>query len=381
MRKAFIVAGMAFGDESKGATTEFLCKRHGASLVVRYNGGSQALHHVVQADGRVHGFSQFGSGSFLPDVKTHLSKYMLVNPLSQMKEEEHLRELGLTDMWERTTISKDCVVVTPIHRAVNRLREMVRGDRRHGSCGVGIGVAREFSLLQPDDTLVVGDLSDSRKTFSKLLKMRWFYRNILSELGDLVLAGEASEELEWLLTDAHLEELVSQYEKWPGQVVDSFAPEEVMVFEGAQGVLLDERYGAPHNTWTRTTFENAFALLGEAGCDKDIDVTRVGCWRTYFTRHGAGPLPTEVNNAPFKLPEEAHNKTGRYQGDWRVGSFDMQLAKTAIEMCRGVDLISISHYDVAHPPQSFLDDPLSARVGIIADGPTVSDREERPCPR
>lgn len=118
MKRAYIIAGLAYGDEGKGATVDYLCRRFPVGLVVRYNGGSQAGHNVVTPDGRHHTFSQFGSGTFIPGVRTHLSLYMLINPLNMIREEEHLREKGVTDAWDRLSIEGACLVVTPFHRII-----------------------------------------------------------------------------------------------------------------------------------------------------------------------------------------------------------------------------------------------------------------------
>src|SRR3989344_7713548 len=96
-KKAFLVAGLGFGDEGKGTTVDFLTRKYNAHTVIRYNGGAQAGHNVITKDGRQHVFSQFGSGTFIPEVKTYLSRFMVVNPITMVTEEEHLRKLGIED--------------------------------------------------------------------------------------------------------------------------------------------------------------------------------------------------------------------------------------------------------------------------------------------
>ena len=77
-------------------------------------------------------------------------------------------------------------------------------------------------------------------------------------------------------------EMAERFQEWPARIVDGFEPEINMVFEGAQGVMLDETHGlAPHNTWTNTTFENADTLLDEASM-KMFDRVRIGCLRSYY---------------------------------------------------------------------------------------------------
>src|ERR1019366_7260396 len=118
---AHIVVGMAYGDEGKGATVDFLVRKRNAGLVVRFNGGPQALHNVVTPDIRHHGFSQFGSGTFVPGVRTHLSRFMLVNPMNMMEEADHLRILGVLDALERISVDPRALIITPFQREVNRI--------------------------------------------------------------------------------------------------------------------------------------------------------------------------------------------------------------------------------------------------------------------
>ena len=171
--QAVIVVGLGFGDCGKGTLTDALVRRHDADLVVRHNGGAQAAHAVVLADGRSHVFHQFGSGTFIPGVGTFLSRHMLVNPLTLFWEEQELREVGVTDAFERLVLDRNALVTTPFHMAANRLREYARGEGRHGSCGLGIGETTADSLELPDtDTLRVGDLRDAPRLREKMLRYR-----------------------------------------------------------------------------------------------------------------------------------------------------------------------------------------------------------------
>jgi len=113
------------------------------------------------------------------------------------------------------------------------------------------------------------------------------------------------------------------------------------VFEGAQGVLLDEKYGFfPHVTKSNTTFENAIAILEESEFDGDIK--KVGVIRAYYTRHGQGPFPSERRS--LYLPD-LHNGTGRWQGEFRVGVFDEVLARYALRVVKGVDMLIMTCVD------------------------------------
>ncbi|MCB1077284.1 MAG: adenylosuccinate synthetase [Verrucomicrobiae bacterium] len=149
MRQAFLTVDLGFGDAGKGSVVDFLTRAQAAHTVIRYNGGAQAGHRVVAATGQgapqEHVFAQFGSGA-LAGAATHLTRYMILDPLAMLAEAAHLQQLGLTDIFQRTTIDAQALVITPFQRAVNRLRELARGQGRHGSCGIGIGETVADSL-------------------------------------------------------------------------------------------------------------------------------------------------------------------------------------------------------------------------------------------
>lgn len=381
MNKAVIVAGMAYGDEAKGATVDFLCRDLGAGLVVRYNGGHQASHNVVTPEGFHHTFSQFGSGSFVPGVRTHLSRYMLINPIAMLEEEEHLASIGIgiTDMWERTTVDSSCVITTPYHRAFNRLQEISRGHRAHGSCGMGIGTTRRLELAGL--RLQAHELLDSHPykihLRVKLMDIKHQLTNELQEFRYLLEdTAEVEAELAWFYGQDRNDLLCAYYTDWIHRVKLVRFPylmdESPIIFEGAQGVLLDEKHGHPdHNTWSNTTFENAITLLNEAGFTGER--IKLGCWRSYFTRHGNGPLVTESIWNPNTLPE-LHNTHGRFQGNWRVGTFDFPGAKAAIKICGGIDQAAISHMDLRELNLQWFTDTTKVPVTITSYGNTANDR-------
>ncbi len=138
-REAHVVVDLGFGDAGKGTITDHLTRARGAHTVVRFNGGAQAGHNVVTDDGRHHTFAQLGAGSFSPGVRTWLSRHVVVHPTALIVEAWHLARSGVADPLSRVTVSAAAKVVTPFHQAATRLRELARGDARHGSCGVGVG--------------------------------------------------------------------------------------------------------------------------------------------------------------------------------------------------------------------------------------------------
>lgn len=372
MAQVVLVGDMAFGDCSKGATVDAFTRHLGADLIVRYNGGCQCSHAVVLEDGRNHLFSQFGAGMLANcKVRTHLSRFMLVEPFSMMREAEALGKLT-DNVWGRTTVDGNAVIVTPFHRYLNRLREYSRGARAHGSCGRGIGVAREMQLKYGQSVLMVKDVLYRQRTIDKL-------QFLLEQIWDEAVSLDEFRPAGALPLNAKdCEVYAKDYAQWPVRITDALNPTECMVFEGAQGVMLDEKHGtAPHNTWTNTTFENADTLLDEA-CVDPSERIRIGCFRTYYTRHGAGPFPTEDNT--LDVPEP-HNGNDGFQGKFRVGHFDYTTAKKAIDIVHGVDYLSLSHLDYLPRLKvteleflEKLDDHLGVPVGIIGRGPTAAHR-------
>ena len=124
---------------------------------------------MVTADGRHHTFAQFGSGSFTPGVRTHLSRFVLVDPLALAAEAAHLASVGVSDALDRLTVDRDALLATPYHQAANRARELARGRDRHGSCGMGIGETVRYALDHPADAPRVADCAAPRR-LARLLR-------------------------------------------------------------------------------------------------------------------------------------------------------------------------------------------------------------------
>ena len=333
-----IVVDLGYGDAGKGTVVDWLCATGEVRAVIRFNGGAQAGHNVMTIDGRHHTFAQFGAGT-LHGVPTHLSRFMMVDPLALAAEADHLAELGVPDPYALLTVDADALLATPWHRAVNRARERRRGADRHGSCGMGVGETMAYALAYPDDAPRVGDVRSPARLRRKLTGVR--DRLLAEEVGALGLDLPTVEQVAAVFTE--FGEIVS--------IVDASALGRLLgsgrcVFEGAQGVLLDEWYGwHPYTTWSTTTFANAETLLSEAG-GAERTALRLGVVRTYTTRHGAGPLVTEDPALTGLLPDR-HNGTGPWQGAFRVGHFDSVAHRYAIEVTGGVHGIAVTHLDVS----------------------------------
>lgn len=339
---AHLVVDLGFGDAGKGHVVDALVRRTGARWVVRSNGGAQAGHTVVLDDGRAHTFAQIGAGTFVAGVRTWLTDGMVVHPTALALEADVLAGKGVSDALGRVSASASCRVITPWHQAANRLRERARGDARHGSCGVGFGETVGDALSHPDDTVRLGMLLDGVRVRSVLARVRERKRQ---ELRALAVVGDA----EWsAFEDDALAERWLDRASSVARAIGIVEPDAVppidgdVIFEGAQGVLLDQTSGfAPHTTWSDCTFAPQEAELDRWGWAHAR--RRIGVLRTYHVRHGPGPLPTETP-ALAVLPEP-HNADGPWQGRFRRGFFDLALARHALEIVGGVDTLALTHLD------------------------------------
>jgi len=347
----WLVAGLGYGDEGKGSIVDYLVRREKARVVVRYNGGAQAGHRVVLSDGREHIFSQFGSGTLTPQVATHLSRFMLVEPMGMMREHEHLESLGCYDAFRRTTIDEKAPIITPFHIAANRLLELKRGKERHGSCGLGIGETVEDLSELGSGTLIAGDLADIPTLRRKLSLIRERKLSKVKQVLSKVPASESFEQNLRVLEDLEaIDWCIERYSEFmrharivDGEYLGLLLEQGTAVFEGAQGMLLDPHYGSyPHVTKTDITYKNALILLDKAGYSGSV--TRVGVIRGYFTRHGEGPFPTEEEKLSVILPDE-RNKDHKWQGKFRVGYFDVVQALYSLEALGGIDELAITNLD------------------------------------
>jgi adenylosuccinate synthase len=334
------VIGANFGDEGKGLVTDYLCSK-GAGVVVRFNGGAQAGHTVVTPSGDRHVFSHFGSGSFL-GVPTFLSRHFICNPILFFKERAELHKLGLEPS---VYADPQCVVTTFADMMINQRLEDARGAKRHGSVGLGISETVERSQI-PELKITMADLWNGLKTLQSKLEQ---------------ICGKYAE----FRTGKKIDEpaMVQKFVEGCWKFAEIVHPAGIgqckdPVFEGAQGLLLDQNNKEyfPHVTRSNTGMRNVRALCAQAGIDK-IETYYVS--RTYLTRHGAGPLPGEDSSLRFA---DATNLEHPYQGRLRFAPLDNCL----FDRCRrdfgsdGYKLV-LTHCDQLAAP---------VRANIYTDGRT-----------
>lgn len=358
-KNAFITVDLGYGDAGKGTMVDYLTRDHHAHTVVRFNGGAQAAHNVVTPQGQHHTFSQFGSGTFVNGVRTYLSRYMLIEPYALFNEEAHLRELGISDAFARLWIDRRALVTTLYQQAANRLKERARGTNRHGSCGVGVGETVADHLKFRDAVIFAGELPDKQTITRKLRFMRDAKWAELSDIRQLLKDDPDAQNDLNLFIDNQLIDIAADNYQYLAELVSLtdesdckslFDQTGTLIFEGAQGVLLDENYGfAPYTTWSTTTPHNAETMLTDTHYSGDV--TRIGVLRSYMTRHGAGPFVTESPQLSEKLPEY-HNSTSAWQQAFRVGYFDLLATRYALEVAKTIDSLAITHLDyLPHFPE------------------------------
>ncbi len=341
MHRAIIIQGLGFGDEGKGATVDFLAREFSAELVVRSCGGSQAAHNVVLPDGRRHVFAQFGSGT-LAGAATYLGEQMIINPPAMHAEARHLQELTGDDAFERLTVHPRALVSTMYHQQLNRLRELSRGADRHGSCGHGIGETRNYWLRHGLDAIFAADLHDREALSAKLELLR---QRALIDAQQFI--EHVPHDEQWRL-ERFLEAvapLVDDLQRLGRPIDLQAAPPdcETAIFEGAQGVLLDEWRGFhPYATWSTVTLHHALAMAEAAGAE---ELCVLGLTRAYMTRHGAGPLPTFDVALDAQLSDPG-NPANAWQGAMRRGWLDLVLLRYAVESAGAqLDGLVVNHLD------------------------------------
>lgn len=383
-----VVVDLGYGDAGKGSLTDYLVREHNADWVIRYNGGAQAAHNVVLDDGRHHTFSQFGSGTFAT-ANTYLSKYVLINPLNLFAEADNLSRLGVR-AFPYLYIHENALIITPFHVAINRLKEIARGINRHGSCGQGVGEAYEDRLAEAGDLIFARDFSEPQLLRVKLKAIQSRKRAWLNDnLEHLISHYEAKP----LFDPIDVENCVFVYETISklASIVPWTPPgySETAIYEGAQGVLLDEDYGEqPHTTWGKTTTANAETMIA------DGEFQKIGVMRAYATRHGAGPFLTEDDDLSRLLPDR-HNSYNPWQGTFRVGYTNLEETARAIEATGGVDNLAVTCLDRIDESQDWkvwssegrwidclfgdlcdlIEEELEVPIQIYSHGPTELDKK------
>jgi adenylosuccinate synthase len=324
------VIGAGFGDEGKGLTTDYFSSPD--SLVIRFNGGAQAGHTVTTNSHR-HVFHHFGSGT-LSGAQTYLSRHFICNPILFIKELEELK-----DFKPIVYVDQYALLTTPYDMILNEIVEKSRGEQKHGSCGCGINETVERNAIFT--TLHVGYIKrkDFRDRLESIRKI-YFYERLIRLGIDCDSLSEKHKKL--LDSDNLLEHFISDCQAFYDYCSTNIDLNDFssLVFEGAQGLLLDQdnKKYFPHVTRSNTGIKNIMSILKESGITSPIDIFYVT--RPYLTRHGQGPFFTETKDKPFKKIEDCTNIENEFQGALRFGYLDVNQLSDAIDN----DLLCAENY-------------------------------------
>ena len=296
------VIGLGFGDEGKGLVTNYL----DGSLVVRYSGGQQSGHNVVLENGKNHIFSNFGSGT-LKGVPTYWSKFCTVDPLGMMNELDSLIEMGINPI---LYIDGESPITTPYDKYHNTNNDK---DLNNGTCGVGVGST--FNREEHFHHLTFSDIFNPWILDTKLNYIGKFYS---------FLDNELTEQIEEFLFMCHEMITIENFKLTYG-IPEDYT--EDIVFEGSQGLLLDQHYGFfPHVTRANTGTKNILEILEDTD-HYDVDLYLVT--RAYQTRHGNGPMTNDSIDFDVDNPNET-NVDNEYQGEFRKSILDVSLLEYGI---------------------------------------------------
>jgi adenylosuccinate synthase len=320
-RVAHAVIGANFGDEGKGLATDALAAhlmlRGEDPVVVRSNGGAQA-GHTVQTQGRRHVFHHVGSGAFT-GARTHMSRFFVAHPMLLLRELEELRPL--LPSLPAISIDPRAQVSTPWDVFLNQSVEASRGAARHGSCGVGFGETLE--RVSNGVTLTAADLA-SPDLADRLIAIRDGWTGARLEALGIADHPEVLRSRDALWSDGLLERFGQDARLFAGLVPtrpDAELGSETVLFEGAQGLMLDMDLGVmPHLTRSNTGLPNMIAIAQEAGIG---EIRPLYMTRAYMTRHGAGPLLHEADTLPWAEITDPTNRPNAWQGALRTAPLDL----------------------------------------------------------
>lgn len=331
--KADVVIGANFGDEGKGLMTDYLASQYNKPLVVRFNSGAQAGHTVTTPDGRRHVFSHFGSGAFV-GAETYLSEYFVANPILFFKELAILEKLGLPLSGLRVWADRKNLITTPYDMMINQIVERRRGNSRHGSCGLGFNetIQRNTQTSINGVGLTHEDIFRRQLVEDTLNIIRKEY--VPFRLAELGFAEEYEANKEMFMNEGvfigfqnDLHDYSSAVYVGSNTLVCNWGYDGV-IFEGAQGLLLDQNHKwFPHVTRSNTGLQNVVDLANKFGIER-LEVNYMT--RSYLTRHGAGPMPFELEGKPYDGIVDMTNIPNDWQGSLRFSWFNFDLLKESI---------------------------------------------------
>jgi adenylosuccinate synthase len=333
--KNVVVVGAQWGDEGKGKIVDWLSLR--ADIVVRFQGGHNAGHTLV-IDGVTYKLSLLPSGVVRPGKLSVIGNGVVVDPWHLLKEIAGMKEKGVHISPENLVIAENCPIILPIHGALDRAREAARGDTKIGTTGRGIGPTYEDKVARRG--IRVCDLAEP-----ELLRVKLDY---LLQYHNALLRGFGAETFDLDALYKDIMAIAPQILPYVGVVwarLETARKEgKLMLFEGAQGAMLDIDHGTyPFVTSSNTVAANA--ATGSGVGSKTVGRI-VGICKAYTTRVGSGPFPTEDKGEEGEklgaIGKEFGVVTGRKR---RCGWLDAVAVRQAVKT-GGIDGIALTKLDV-----------------------------------
>ena len=328
------VIGAQWGDEGKGKIVDWLSER--ADAVVRFQGGHNAGHTLV-VDSKTYKLSLLPSG-IVREKLSVIGSGVVVDPWALLKEIEKISEQGITVSPDKLVLADNASLILDIHQKIDLAREKKRGKNKIGTTGRGIGPAYEDKVARRG--IRVADLDNPDQVLSKLEDQFAYHNIFLADADEEIASVEKTFKDLMAISDD-----IRQFAQPVWKKMDELrAQGSRILFEGAQGVMLD----VDHGTYPFVTSSNTVA--GQAAAGAGTGPTSInyvlGITKAYTTRVGSGPFPTELlDEIGQTLGERGHEfgvVTGRKR---RCGWFDAVMVKQAIKTS-GITGIALTKMDV-----------------------------------
>jgi len=334
------VVGAQWGDEGKGKIVDWLCER--AEVVIRFQGGHNAGHTLV-VDGVTYKLSLLPSGVVRPGRISIIGNGVVVDPWALLDEIDRLREMGVAVGPDSLRVAENAPLILPLHGELDRARERARGESsvgtgRIGTTGRGIGPAYEDKTARRAIRLC--ELADPDLLARKVDDLLVHHNALRRGLGEAeVEAGALAEQLLALAP-----RLLPYAEPIWLRLAELRRRGARILFEGAQGAMLD----VDHGTYPFVTSSNTLAAQAALGAGTGPDAVGyvLGITKSYTTRVGEGPFPTELDDAIGKRLGERGREFGTVTGrPRRCGWFDAVLVRQAVRI-GGIHGLALTKLDV-----------------------------------
>jgi adenylosuccinate synthase len=329
------VVGAQWGDEGKGKIVDWLSER--AEIVVRFQGGHNAGHTLVIGN-QVYKLSLLPSGVVRPGKLSVIGNGVVIDPWALLKEIDGLRAKGVAVTPETLKIAENATLILPLHGEIDRLREEARGAHKIGTTGRGIGPAYEDKAARR--AIRVCDL-DHPATLDRKIDELLIHHNALRR-------GLGHAEVDVKQLRAALLEIAPKVLPYAEPVWirldEARRAGKRMLFEGAQGAMLD----VDHGTYPYVTSSNTVAAQAAVGAGVAPAATGyvLGITKAYTTRVGSGPFPTELTDKIGRTLGERGHEFGTVTGrPRRCGWFDAVMVRQAIRV-GGIRGIAFTKLDV-----------------------------------